>query len=56
VLSIIVKSSIAYNKENEGIAINNKIKQGIIVQAISKSVLCWILVGKIALPLIILFQ
>jgi len=38
VLSIILKSSIAYSKENEGIAINNKIKQGSKVQIISKRV------------------
>jgi hypothetical protein len=45
VLSIIFKSSTAYNKENEGIAINNNIKQGINVQIISKKVLCCILLG-----------
>jgi len=38
--SIIVKSSTAYNNEKEGIAINNKIIQGIKVQIISNLVLC----------------
>jgi hypothetical protein len=37
---MIFKSSTAYNKENEGIAINNKIPQGINVHTISKKVLC----------------
>jgi hypothetical protein len=37
---MIVKSSIAYNNENEGIAINNKITQGKSVQTISTKVLC----------------
>lgn len=45
-LSIILKSSIAYINEKEGTAINNKTKQGIKVQIISKTVLCWISVGK----------
>jgi hypothetical protein len=44
--SIIFKSSTAYSNENEGIAINNKIAQGINVQTISKKVLCWIFVGN----------
>jgi hypothetical protein len=38
--SMIFKSSTAYNNENEGIAISNKIAQGINVQTISKKVLC----------------
>jgi hypothetical protein len=40
------KSSTAYSKENDGIAISNKIPQGINVQTISRKVLCWILVGN----------
>jgi hypothetical protein len=47
VLSIIFKSSIAYNKEKEGIAINNKIQHGIKVQIISNKVLCCFLLGII---------
>jgi hypothetical protein len=40
VLSIIFKSSTAYNNEKDGTAINNKTTQGIKVQTISKIVLC----------------
>jgi hypothetical protein len=40
VVSIIFKSSTAYNKEKDGIAMNNKTKQGISVQIISNIVLC----------------
>jgi hypothetical protein len=39
-LSIVLKSSIAYNKENDGIAINNKTTQGNKVHTISIKVLC----------------
>jgi hypothetical protein len=44
--SITLKSSIIYNKEKDGIAINNKIKHGINVQIISRTVLCCTLVGN----------
>jgi hypothetical protein len=39
-LSMILKSSIAYNNENEGTAINNKTTHGNKVQKISNVVLC----------------
>jgi len=39
-------SSTLYNKENEGIAINNNTTQGIIVQTVSNIVLCVVLFGK----------
>jgi len=55
VLSIIFKSSTAYNKEKEGIAISNKTTQGTKVQTISKVVLCWIVVGKISKDNTLLF-
>jgi hypothetical protein len=48
VLSIIFKSSTAYNNENDGTAINNKTKHGINVQTISKTVLCCTVVGKVS--------
>jgi len=48
--SIIFKSSIAYNNVNDGIAINNKMPQGINVQTISNIVLCCTFGGKILDP------
>ena len=52
-LSIVLKSSTAYNKEKEGIAINNKIKQGVKVQIISKTVLCLHFVGNTTLEILL---
>jgi hypothetical protein len=55
VLSIVVKLSIAYSNEKEGIAINNKIIHGIRVQIISKDVLCWQLTGNNSKLFLIIF-
>jgi hypothetical protein len=50
---MVLKSSTAYNREKEGIAINNKIRHGVKVQIISNTVLCLHLVGNTTLEILL---